>query len=520
LPARSKRHQKHRDRRRDDGERRGVTADTSTSEPRSDGTQPSGHDAADAVAAGRPAFAGRTLAIAAITALIVLFVVHFYFVWINAVDVAFWDEWDFFLPGALTRKLSVSWLFEPHNEHRVVLTKLQVWLLYRFNDWDTAFHQRLNFVYWGGFISALVVCVARRARIGIAAAAAFAAFLLSNTAWQVHSWPGLSTIHFLVTGVTLGCYWLFDPQQRWSRLIAAVAALEAAILSLISGLAFTAVAAAVYTVFKVSRVSSARGPARRREWVQCFVVIGLLITCMSTFFIGYQSPTVHEWVPLASPALWGFWARLVGQGFGFEAALDGQRGFGLELTQEHAAMIGAACIAIVLAPLVVAAVRFRWRWPDAMWFYAAGVLGVLGILGSIAVGRAQSGVVASRYAELSVLLVPLAAVGWASALRGVPRISVAALTLVWVTAAVGHADNWDFRIYREHAQNNRVGRNCVRVMLTHPLGDQLICPALYPRELGPRLQGARTVRPRFIQDLEEENRREGPPRVPITPTWH
>jgi len=56
-------------------------------------------------------------------------------------------------------------------------------------------------------------------------------------------------------------------------------------------------------------------------------------------------------------------------------------------------------------------------------------------------------------------------------------------------------------------------------MLTHPLGDRLICPALFPRELGRRLDGARALRPRFIQDLEEENRREGPPRVPIHPTW-
>jgi hypothetical protein len=118
-----------------------------------------------------------------------------------------------------------------------------------------------------------------------------------------------------------------------------------------------------------------------------------------------------------------------------------------------------------------------------------------------------------------VLLVPFAAVGWACALRGLPKAALTALILLWVTAAVGHADNWDFRIYREHAQNNRVGRNCVRVMLTHPLGDRLICPALFPRELGPRLQGARELRPKFIQDLEEENRREGPPQVPITPTW-
>jgi hypothetical protein len=388
LPARSKRHQTHRDRRRGDAGRRGVTGETSTSGLRSDNTPLSG-PGADAVATGRPTFARRTLAIAAIAGLIILFVVHFYFVWINAVDVAFWDEWDFFLPGALSRTLSVSWLFEPHNEHRIVLTKLQVWLLYRFNDWDTAFHQRLNFVYWGGFISALVVCVARRARMGIAAAAVFAVFLLSNTAWQIHSWPGLSTIHFLVTGVLLGCYWLFDPRQRWSRLIGAMVALEAAILSLISGLAFTAGAAAVYTVFKLSRLVTVRGLARRREWVQWLVVTGVLAIALWTFFLGpRETTTPHVWAPFTSPGLWSFWARLAGQGFGFEGTLNGQRGYGFELTHDNASMLGAACIAIVLAPMVVAAVRYRWRWPDAMWFYAAGTLGTLGMLGSIAVGRA------------------------------------------------------------------------------------------------------------------------------------
>jgi hypothetical protein len=519
LPARSKRHHKHRDRRRDDAATLGVKGETSISGLQANATQLAAHGGADAVAARRPIFDGRILPIAAVAVLIILYVVHFYFIWVNAVDVAFWDEWDFFLPGGLSRKLSVSWLFAPHNEHRVVLTKLEVWLLFRLNDWDTAFHQRLDFVYWGGFISALVICVARRARMGIAAAAVFAVFLLSNTAWQNHSWPGLSTFHFFVTGVLLGCYWLFDPGQRWSRLIAALVAFEVAILSMISGLAFTAVAAVIYAVFKLSRVFSAHGPDRRREWVQCFVVIGLLTMGVLTYFIGYENPNPHAWVPLTSPALWSFWARLVGQGFGFEATVDSQQGHALTLTQANASFIGAACVAIVLAPLVIAAVRYKRHWPDAMWFSAAGVFGILGILGTIAVGRALIGTVASRYAEVGVLLVPLAAVEWASALRGLPRVAVTALILVWMTAAAGHADNWDFRIYREHAQNNRVGRNCVRVMLTHPLGDRLICPAIYPRELGPRLAGARALRPRFIQDLEEENRREGPPNVPITPTW-
>jgi hypothetical protein len=401
----------------------------------------------------------------------------------------------------------------------MVTSKLEIWLLYRFNDWDTAFHQRLNFVQWGGFIAVLLACIARRTGMRIAMASAFVVFLLSNTAWQNHSWPHQAGVHVFVTGVLLGCYWLFDPRQRWSRLLAATVALEVAILSMISGLAFTAVAAVIYTVFKLSRIFSAQAPARRREWVQCFIVIGLLTTGGVTYFIDYQNPTPQAWVPLTSPALWSFWARLVGQGFGFEATLNGQRGHGLELTQQNAWVLGAVCIAIVLAPLVIAAVRYGRRWPDAMWFSAAGALGLLGVLGSIAVGRALIGIVASRYAELSVLLVPLAAVEWACALSGLPRATVAALTLVWATAAVGHADNWDFRIYREHAQNNRVGRNCVRVMLTHPLGDRLICPALFPRELGPRLEGARALRPRFIQDLEQENRREGPPPVPITPTW-
>jgi hypothetical protein len=84
-----------------------------------------------------------------------LYLLHLVCVWKYAVNVPYWDEWDLFTPTQLPSGLSLRWLFAQHNEHRLVTTRLLIWILYRLDGWNVATHQLVNIVVYG----TLLVCI-------------------------------------------------------------------------------------------------------------------------------------------------------------------------------------------------------------------------------------------------------------------------------------------------------------------------------------------------------------------------
>ncbi len=78
--------------------------------------------------------------------ILALFVMwNFYNVFINAVDVPYWDEWETLLPGHLDSKLNWNWIFSFHNEHKIVWTKLYTWIFYHIDGWNLRHQIITNF---------------------------------------------------------------------------------------------------------------------------------------------------------------------------------------------------------------------------------------------------------------------------------------------------------------------------------------------------------------------------------------
>src|SRR5262249_55429078 len=64
-------------------------------------------------------------------AFIALAAAHFGLVLWYAVDMPVFDEWEYFVPGALDSPLNWQWVLTRHNEHFIPLFNLMIWAEYR-----------------------------------------------------------------------------------------------------------------------------------------------------------------------------------------------------------------------------------------------------------------------------------------------------------------------------------------------------------------------------------------------------
>jgi hypothetical protein len=360
------------------------------------------------------------LARALIAVVVVAFVAHLQTIRAHAVDLPYQDEWALLAPDALPRGLTLEWLLARHNEHRIPLTKLHAWLSLQVDGWNNVGYVTTSFLLYGALLLALGRWLVARG-LPVPAAALFTLPLLSPIAFQDHAWGFQSQVHLALLGLVLGCRGLFE-RGAWTL---GAAGLCLAAFSFAAGVAY---AVAVLLAFALSR------PEPRREALLVLAAVGLAVSLWAVGWdqAGELSPT---W-----PTAWRFWdtlLNLVSLGFGVETP---------------SWPLGLACLLAVAAPAAVLAARER------SFEVAGATLALLLGLAAIALARGAWGPVyakTSRYAELALPLLPVAALGWWRALRGRPRARRAALAALWAAAWLGLADDWNADGYRAIERQKR-----------------------------------------------------------------
>lgn len=417
------------------------------------------------------------------------FLAHLWVVRAHAVDLPLLDEWELLGPGALPSGLSARWLFATHNEHRVVLTKLQAWLLLQANGWDNVTFVTSTFLLFGALLVALGAWLARGG-LPLVVVCAFGLLLLSPIAAQNHAWGFQSQVHLPLLGLVLAATGLFS--RAGSR--AGVAARASGLCALVIG-AFCFASGVVYgvtllLVFALHRALVAghlpeaeRRPARLETAGLLFVGTGAL----ALWSIGWPgSGLTPTW-----PTSWRFWdvlLNLVSLGFGFKT---------------RSAALGALCLALVLAPLAGLASRARRDDPrdPRVWELAAVTGALLAGLAGVALSRGIWGpsyAKTSRYAELALPLVPVAALCWWRLLEARPRARAAAVALAWALPAVGLADDWTRDTYRAIEASKR---EAVVVIAARRPGEPLRCLRVYGGDLEERVEAARRLGVSFTRAL-------------------
>jgi len=427
-----------------------------------------------------------------------VYVVHLGQVGSHAVNIPYWDEWEFLHPEQapnLEGAPSLSWLLARHNEHVILTTKLQVWILYRLSGWDLVSQVVSNFLLFGllvGVIACLcvrMICCSETSWV----VAAFCLFLLSPLGWENHRWGFQSQFHVAMLAFLVACAAGFaEPERRrpWFAALCSGAALLA-IASQSAGLAACVLLLPCLAVYRGLRAWRAENRSLRQGEL---ALLAILVTVIGGACVLWEAgrPQLSHHPALTLPwtaTFWAYFLDLVGLGFGIT---------------ESSAALGAGCLLLVVVPLIGCWVR-RTGSEWARWTLTAVVLGSLGCLASIVIGRAGLGLESaksSRYFAFACLLVPFSFVAWrlflADLARDHPKLERArapALIALWIVCAVGFKNDWSFAVYAEQAKQRRAGLACVERYYAE--GGMGRCPQLYPAPLARRLEEARRLKVSF-----------------------
>lgn len=447
-------------------------------------------DAVKAPQDGITSHARPWLRYAAAFLLVAGYLVHFSYLYRAAVDVPVMDEWEMLTSGGLQDGLSLRWLLAFHNEHRIVLTKLLIWLGLKLDSWNLITQQVFNYLLFG--VMLWLICLLKGRVTGrreFPLFPAFLLFLLSDVIWYNHVMGFQSQFHLVIILLFTGAWYGFAPEYRNRNIVVF------ALCGIVSMYTFSqgVINAIILWCFLGLhlREQHRQSPLTARQ--KAVIAGSLLLTASAAFswFIGYGRPENHPRLTLPFEAgFWDFFLNLLSSGFGI-GAVNWQ--------------IGLFLLVVIVSPVCwMFSRRDRVRGGN-FWLLTALLACLLAALAVIAASRASFGVEyaknASRYAEFTFLLVPLTALFWWLVLRHHRLARNGLLAVFWLFCLYSYRDCWDLAFtYDDVRQNKLNGLQCLEA---HCLGQSdEICRGVYDKPLENRLETARKMRLSFVRSLD------------------
>ncbi len=396
-----------------------------------------------------------------------------------SVNIPMWDEWALLGENSLAKALNTSWLFEFHNEHRIVWTKLQTWLLYRAGGWNLNANVMINFFMYAVFSLFVVKTLQDRFAVPMG----FVLVLMSSTLpWYNHYNPFQSQFHYLLIFFFSAVMTAIrsDRLHRLSALFAIAAA-----YSFSSGIICAAACVGLYLTLAYLR------PSMRSSYLMQALLVGIFI---GLWFIGFHRSAGHP--PFAMPwhpAFWHHYLNTLSAGFGYQGL----------------SMIPGAVLLLTAAGLCLWRVFTLGELTEDQRADYIGVItiiaAILGSIASISMARAAFGAVqakASHYTEISGFLIPFLWILFTAASRKVPhhagKFLIAGVVLVLV---IPFHDEFKWkRVYTREFEKKLAAQRCV--------GDYYkgrsdgSCPMTYFVCLKDELDRAKKLKVLFYRELK------------------
>ncbi len=425
----------------------------------------------------------------------IIYIFHGAVIAFYAVDVPFMDEWEALNPNALPAGFTWSWLFVQHNEHRIIFTKLQTWLLYFLNGWNVATQEIMNYLIFGCILLVLIRIYRRNSgHLKIHEYLAFLIFLLSPLLHQNHMWGFQSQFHlvllfFLITSL----YW-FSEDQSFKNLSSGSFFGLMSIFSFSNGLVACGALFGVFTFFKWTLALKSKKSRKKHlsGWAFVAFIMGTGALCWLHNYIKQPDPS-FKWAYPNSWLFWRYFLNLVSLGFG----ANGEN-----------APVGFVAFAFVLSPFILSIKSGHFkRWNNKEWTLLGLLGGILAALSAIALGRGSNliGSKSSRYAEVAILLIPISFLSWELHYRVQKKSFARFFAIFWLILAFSFLDDWKFiRPYKGHAASEIVGLKCVENYYKG-LNQEANCPELYPGPIAARLDRARELNISFTRKITDQS---------------
>ncbi len=433
----------------------------------------------------------KTRFYASLLTCLALWSAQFIFILKNAVNVPFLDEWEAVNKGGIIVNQTFSQLFAQHNEHRIVTTKLLTLMLYYFDHWNLITHQAVNFLIYGLLITVLAYIVKKSApELPSWILLCFVFFTLTDVSRENHAWGFQSQFHFSLLFLFLSIWFLFNEKQTWGKILGGALFSVLSIYSFSSGLVESAIVLIGYSLFKLIRIRLET--AKMREILQLALVLLVICGALSFYFVGYIKPEHHPAYTLPYQKLfWTYFLNLLSGGFGYQVVNI---------------LPGSIIFLYTIIPLIGVIKQNGYKLSSRRWVIIVSTLAVLAALASITMGRAEFGKghsKASRYSEITVMLIPLGIALWAVFLSERENLRNYFLGGFWIFCMFSFLTYWNFSADYYHLRLEREeGLACVKNYYQN--GGEAKCLTIYPLPIPDRLDFVKTVPVSFIEEMQKQ----------------
>lgn len=421
----------------------------------------------------------------------------------DAVNVPFMDQWAFAgsVGDAVRGVVSPSLVWQPNNEHRIVIPRLIMLGLARFTRWDVRYEVAVSFLIALGTLATLAALIVRtvwpRAPViapWLVLVASLQTFSLAQ--WENWTWGWQMSLYLNAFAATVVASGVASFGDTGGGFVVILLAAIAAALSFASGLA-------LLVLVPLAVLAAGGRAAARQTMIATLVSAAMAIVYFAGFQpVGNQPPHTLPWgAPVTFPR---YVVAYLGAAFA-----AGRPGVASSWGSAGLVTLTLATARLWRAP--------RWRAALVPWLLLGLYPVLAGVL--IAIGRLGAGpstALLSRYTTiaapfwtgvavlLAMALVEPARTGFGRAIRAA---TIALLCPALVVAALGYRETWAMGDLRsgERAARLRSGGACLSHLETAPDAClRLLCwdaqvlrffaNPLRTLQLGPFAPGRRLVR--------------------------
>ncbi|MBF0206335.1 MAG: glycosyltransferase family 2 protein [Oligoflexia bacterium] len=474
-----------------------------------------------------------------------------YYICQCAVDVPFADEWEALNRGALGLELNWQWIFSPHNEHRIIFTKLITYLSYLLDRWNIRHQIIFNYFIFLGVIFLLFKfknlifanfrqkepkegeCPPQNSQIHRKTSnflltpfyffPLFVYFLFSPLNFQNHLWGFQNQFHLVLLFSLLATIVGFTKfPLSWNRTILFSLLIVATMFSFSSGVVMSTILTTFFvlkeillhhswqknssTNYNYNYNDSYSYKIKNTYLMRIPTVILILILSLQFWSSGTHIAHTAE-VANSSSLTWPtqkiFWQYFLSlQAHAFSISKDPSIYWYLGIVPF--ALWGIAVI-LFLTKIISSkkepisnniAENYAWGW-------IAFASSIVGALATIALGRAHYGVLHAytpRYIEISFFLIPTLAAAYWILLSAYPFTRKILLTSFFLITSVAYNNHFNFSDYRQVRAERLEMLKCLkeyylkRNTLPANWGNtESVCPLAYPFPMNEKLAVAKEL---------------------------
>lgn len=394
---------------------------------------------------------------------------------ITSVNVPAGDEWEILRSNAFPNGFTVKYIFDFHNEHRIVFTKLLNYLFLYLTRWNIQMLVVFNYCLFISIVYFLIRLQKKYILNGTKGLWFLPFFLASPLLVDNHNWGFQSQFHFFILFGLLSIFVSTKEKLRVVDYLLAVTFALCSAYSFSAGMFFSVVVLFVL-LFRVFKDSS----RDTHERISKVSVLLILVLGLALWFIGYAKPPEHPVYTFPTQfEFWYFWANLVSLGYGFKS------------TNIIVALLAVGITFFTLVKMSRLAFSFKNRAVSVLFFSSIAI--IVSLL-SIAASRAVYGIgqaKTSRYSEISILLMLFC--GWLFWIwsRGHVKREKIYQYFVWFLV-IGFAGDYSYSAYFSTAEVRREALTCI-ARYYQDVDKSGMCQTIYPASLSEMLENAKKL---------------------------